>query len=296
MNASGNVILTNRDLFILKMIFDYGGCTVDQIRRRFFPTNGARSACYSRIARLVQAQYLTSLRLPSLNGVGSGRAFLTPGPKARPILAKMLGVSRTELERVRLDSPIFIQHHQAVCDFRLSIDLTCDRSTAFTLQEFLGDHELRRMPIKVTDPKTKKVISFVPDAVFTLALRDGTEQTFIVEIDLATVSPKRCREKLRCYLVNSKNHPAPVLFVAPHYQRQGALAQWAYEEAEKLKTDPTIFWITTKDQVSEKTILEEAIWTVVGGPKAIALSRVARGTPERAVLRNQPAFVGGLAE
>ncbi|MDO8673970.1 MAG: replication-relaxation family protein [Dehalococcoidia bacterium] len=255
MTKPAHLVLTDRDIQILMMIYSFGGCTAEHIRHRFFRTKGGRSACYARIAKLIQTEYITSIRLPSLHGVGSGRAFLTPGPKGRAVLAEILRLSRTELARVRADSPLFIQHHLALCDLRLAVELACERSEVFHLQEWMGDHELRQTPIKVTDPESKKGFSFVPDASFTLALPNGSEQTFLVEMDLSTLSPKRCREKLACYLIHAKKHPSPVLFVAPDDSRVGALSKWAAEEANKLKADPTIFWMSASHRISETTVL-----------------------------------------
>ena len=83
-------MLTARDLEILAMIFHYDGLVVDLVRRRFWPSPGARSACYDRLARLIADGYLQATRLPSLTGVGSGRTFLTIGGRGRRELAAML--------------------------------------------------------------------------------------------------------------------------------------------------------------------------------------------------------------
>ncbi len=295
MTKPAHLVLTDRDVQILMMIYSFGGCTAEHVQRRFFPTKGGRSACYARIAKLIQADYITTIRLPSLHGVGSGKSFLTPGPKGRAVLAEILRLSRTELARVRADSPLFIQHHLALCDLRLAVELECERSEVFHLQEWMGDHELRQTPIKVTDPASKKVFSFVPAASFNLVLPDGSEQTLLVEMDLSTLSPKRCREKLRCYLIQAKKHPAPVLFVAPDDSRVGALAKWAAEEANKLKSDPTIFWLSASHRINEKTVLSEPIWLLPGGPKALALESLVPEPRRSAAPLGEVVFAGGLA-
>lgn len=295
MKQAAQLVLTERCRRILLMTYTYGGCTAEHIRRREFPSPGARSACYAWIARLVKAEYLTSVRLPCQYTFGSGKAFLTPGPKARPILAEALGLSRTELGRLRIDSPLFISHHLQLCDLRLSLEIACERSPLFTLQEWIGDHELNQTPIRVVDPDTKKPVSFVADASFTLALSDGSEQTFLLELDLSTQSPKRMREKFRCYLVRAKKDRSPILFVTLDQARSDTLVRYAQEEAAKLKMDPTIFWLSTKSRVSSDTILDEPIWAITGGPSSIALSSVAGVSPKPPILQVQPVFAGGFA-
>jgi len=67
----------------------------------------------------------------------------------------------------------------------------------------------------------------------------------------------------------------PVLFVVPDRRRQEALARWALAEARRLGADPTIFLVTTRGALSERTVLASPIWQVAGGPPALAL--LARG-------------------
>ena len=57
---------THRDLAIIRMVYEYEGCTIEHIRRRLFKSSGASSSCYRRIARLVKQGFLKRTRLPSL--------------------------------------------------------------------------------------------------------------------------------------------------------------------------------------------------------------------------------------
>lgn len=129
MTATIYTHLTDRDLSILRMAYEYDGVSIENVRTRFFPSPGARTPCYRRLAYLVEHGFLTSTRLPSLNGTGSGKAFLTIGPTSRPILAQMLGLSRSDLSRNKMDSPMFIAHHLALCDIRLAFEMAADRKT-----------------------------------------------------------------------------------------------------------------------------------------------------------------------
>src|SRR5689334_7031433 len=101
MPSSGhhNLFLTDRDSAILQAVFSYGGCGIRHLQVRFFPDVGTRSACYARVARLVTAGYLQSDRLPSTTGQGSGPYYLTVGVRARPLLAKLLNLTPSELRR-----------------------------------------------------------------------------------------------------------------------------------------------------------------------------------------------------
>src|ERR1700720_146871 len=98
-SASPTLMLVDRDLALFQFAHDYGGVTAEILRERFFPSPGARSACYTRIGKLIAAHYLAVQRLPSASGIGSGPLFLTVGPRARPVLAKILNCSLASLRR-----------------------------------------------------------------------------------------------------------------------------------------------------------------------------------------------------
>lgn len=263
--------LTSRDLAILSFVFAYGGCTADHLRRRFFPTPGARSACYTRLARLTDAGFLRRTRLPSLTGVGSGKALATLGPAGRPIVAERFGLSRSELQRAGESvTPWVAAHHFAICDVRLSLEIAAEQRNVRV--DWTAERELRREPLRIPDPTAKSAtIVLVPDGAFSLVTMSGAEQWCWFELDQGTVPPKRLRAKLRGYLEHARSEPAPVLFVVPDLTRQAAIIRWAQEEAQKLGADPTIFWLTTTDRIRPETILAAPIWEVAGGPTAHAL-------------------------
>lgn len=289
-------VLTPRDLNILLMVYEFRGVTADHIRCRFFPnpTTGAIKSCYRRIAALVAAGYLSSRRLPALSGIGSGKAFLLPGPAARPVLAKMLGLTRSELARIRLQAPSVINHHMALIDTRLAFERAAENSRRFTLVEWNGDGDL---VIRVKDPLTKESVTLIPDASFTLALRGSNQtQTFYLEQDLGTVPPKRLRPRLRGYLVHAQETPTPVLFVVPDAQRQAAIARWASEEAARLNADPTLFWLTIAEHITEHQVLSAPIWQVAGGPPALALDALATPAPPAPpILTPKPHILAGVS-
>src|SRR5437762_1137145 len=109
------------------MVFSYGGVSINHVQQRFFPTPGARAACYARVAKLIASRYLAGLRLPSQTGQGSGKLFLTTGPAARPILAKLLNCSVSSLARqTRAKAPATLNHELAIIDFRLSLELAVE--------------------------------------------------------------------------------------------------------------------------------------------------------------------------
>jgi len=269
MHAPARLDLTARDTAILAMVFAYGGVGIAHIQARFWPTAGARSACYARVARLVEASYLGAQRLPAASGVGSGPLFLTVGAKARPDLARLWSCSAAALQRTtRMHVPQQLAHHLATCNLRLALELAVAASALVTAQEWTSEWELRRTPVKVNDPQTGGSIILVPDGAFTLTLADGSEQAFLVEMDMASMTEfRRMRARLRGYLVAARERALPILFVTTTRTRAATLARLAREEAARLGADATIFWLAQQDAVTQETVLARPIWQVVGGPE-----------------------------
>jgi hypothetical protein len=232
--------MTKRDISIITTVYDYEGCAVEHIRKLFFQGVTSRSIpCYRRLAYLVKEGYLQSLLLPALN-----KLFLTPGTKARVALSSLLKGS--EMKRIRIESPMLILHKLAICDVRVSLELATKASSLFLLAEWVNESALRRSPLSVADPETKKQTLLIPDAGFTLVSQaTGRRADFYLEMDLSTVSLKSLRGRVRGYLLRRKN-PCPVLFVVPDTKRQTALAQVAQEEAESCRQTQLLFGLRRK--------------------------------------------------
>jgi len=258
--------LTPRDMAIVEMVYRFGGCTVEHIHERMWPENTALSSCYRRIARLVAAKYLAATRLPSLSGQGSGRTLLTIGPSARPLIAKLLAVPLAALPRAAdVATPLFLAHHFAVCDFRVALELATAHDLAVSLVDWTLESELKRLPTRVTDTyalqgkSRTRTITLIPDGAFTLAHHGSAERAYF-EQDMATMSPKRLALKLRGYLIQQQELPVPVFFVTLTQSRAAQIVDLAAREAHQLKADPTVFFVTTKDQIRKDTILHAPIW------------------------------------
>jgi hypothetical protein len=258
--------MTQRDIRIITTVYDYEGCGVEHIRKLFFQGSSVRSVpCYRRLAYLVKEGYLHSLLLPALN-----KYFLTPAPKARSLLSQLL--KDKEMKRIRIESPLLILHKLAICDVRVALEVASQASPLFLLAEWINESALRRSPLTVDDLETKKETNLIPDAAFTLCSATGRKADFFLEMDLATVSLKSIRQRLRGYLLRKEQ--SPVLFVVPDGGRQKAIAQVALEEAKGLQANPTTIWITLREHLTPETILS-APWLVVGRETSVTFQGLA---------------------
>src|SRR5215208_4000807 len=273
--------ITPRDIKILQLVYAYDTCSADHLCARFFSASptpgryGPQVTCYRRVARLRQAGYLTAYRLPSLSGMGSGKLLLGLGPKGRKLLAEYLQLPRSQLKQLKqVVTPVLGAHHLAVCDVRLALELACEGRPGVSL-DWVSERELRNQPItRVKDPRpqpegvTAPDIPLIPDGQLTITLPEGAEQTFQLEVDLGTIPAKRMLSKLAGYLALAMD--SPILWVVPDQRRLEAIANWALKLSKALEIDPSIFWISTKAQITPQAVLGP-IWRVVGGPEAHAL-------------------------
>ncbi|MFN0071277.1 MAG: replication-relaxation family protein [Chloroflexota bacterium] len=263
MAARTSIVITRRDVASMVMIHTYDGCLVQDIWRRFYPSSGARAAVYTRLQRLAEAGYLARHQLPALYGRGSGRTFLTLGPKGRQMLAEHLELPRTELKRLReLTAPLLGAHHGAINAFRVSLELACESAAVHC--EWTNERELRNPPtVRIEDPQTHALVALIHDGVFRLTLAGGLSQDYALEMDMGTMAPKRMRSKLRAALLHGRDDPKPVLYIVPDRPRADLLSKWTIEEAGVLDVDPSVIWISCRDDIDEHCILTPC-WQVVG--------------------------------
>jgi hypothetical protein len=128
--------MTQRDLSIIRTVYEYEGCGVEHIRRLFFQGSSGRSVpCYRRLSYLVKQGYLRSLLLSALN-----KHFLTPGARARVVLFHLL--KGEEIKWIRIESPLLILHKLAICDIRVSLELAGKASPLFLLTQWVNESVL----------------------------------------------------------------------------------------------------------------------------------------------------------
>src|SRR5579875_781019 len=211
--------LTERDRAVLRMVAAYGGLTTDHLYRRYWSTSAFPSACYGRIARLVDAGFLHSTRMAPLSGVGTGKAVLTLGRCGQQLLAADRGVRPVEIPRASpLTHPMTAAHHLAICDFRLGLELAAEAHPDVELLDWVTESELRRTPVKVMDTyavlgnPARRQITLIPDGLFTLRFH-GREQRGLLEMDLGTTSLPRLQVKLRGYLRWYQEQAIPLFLV-----------------------------------------------------------------------------------
>jgi Replication-relaxation len=258
------------------MVFAYHGCMATHIHDRFFPLGSPLSACYRRLSRLVEAGYLTLYRLPSTTGQGSGKVFLQLGKKGRPVVAMQSGISLASMPR-RPDScaPLFALHHEAICTFRVALELAALSTPQVSLVEWVNEARLKRSPMRVKDTNVSateraRTITLIPDGAFAISYR-GRAEHGLLEMDMGTLALKRLQLKLRGYLLYQEHIKIPVFLVVPDDNRKAHVLRLAAKEATKIGADPGVFFVTTAPCVLPQVVLTRAIWQQPGTHRPVAL-------------------------
>jgi Replication-relaxation len=267
--SAGPLRPTARDLAIVTMVHELRGCTSAQIHARFWGAGHPPAAAYRRIGKLIEAGYLSSHRLPSLSGIGSGKRFLTLGASGRRMVAETLRIPVKELRGVDPSAPLFVHHHEAIGDFRIALETALGASPDLSLRSWTDERELRQQPMRIRDAfiargaERSRQITVVPDAKFTLAAR-GRLQTFFLEIDMGTIAINRLCLRIRGYLRLQDDEPAPVLFVVPTRDRVVQISHLVRTQAMELSAGSEVVFITTRAAVTNEAIVSTPIWHRVG--------------------------------
>lgn len=265
------MILTERDCAIVQWVYAMDGCATQHLRQRFFPAS-ARTTVYGRLARLVQARYLTRISLPSLSGQGSGQGWYVCGPASLALLRQTFGLTAVERKQLRHATlPTNWLHEIATRSVRCHVQQAIESLDLLTLDDWTSERELRRQTLRVQDALTRELFELTPDGRFDLVLADGRTHRFFLEIDRGSqVSGQRFIPRLRAHLQHADVQA--VLFVVPTEARAAQLCRWSSQAARQLNTDPGRIWIALLSQLTAETVLERPIWSVVGQGKTALLS------------------------
>lgn len=223
--------ISPRDLSILEAVWKYRILSVDQLSM-LIPAQSSppgatnpkhptmsQTNLYRRLRKLYDYQYLTRL----WDGPAMYYALDMKGAEE---LASNLGVPLEDLRWTVYHNRIgrhYLNHLSMVTRFHLALELACRNNPQVKLLTWIGDTRTRdphtrelldrvRVPrFKKTEagewvPKTdregeviKDTLVVCPDAVFSLEVAGKGKGTFMLEVDLSTMTTTRFKNKLRAY-------------------------------------------------------------------------------------------------
>jgi hypothetical protein len=134
---------------------------------------------------------------------GAGRAPLVYALSSRgaDAVAGRLGVDREDVDwlpRHNRATAFFLEHTLGIA--RLWAALTASlRGTGVTIDEWIGEGELRKRDIRVYDYDANRHLPLRPDGYLVLLFPDNTVRCLFVEMDMGTETNDRVARKMRAY-------------------------------------------------------------------------------------------------
>lgn len=271
--------LTERDMMIIRLVWDCRYLTRLQIQRFLFPSqekgkeHSRKNIVTKRLMLLYHNGYLDRLHPPVASNRGSSAIVYCLDRKGARLLAAELGVDMPALgwqKRQRERGLLFLQHTLEVNDFRIAVTLAA-RQDGYEILRWLDERLLRkaeaREGLKEIALQVGKGGSILPDVHFALKV-DRKKAGFFVEVDRGKTPGRRIRRKVRIYreyyasgLYEQHFHRKSlrVLTVTTSDRRLGNLKRWAEAEG-----GGRLFWFTTERSVGPETVFSQPIWKVAG--------------------------------
>lgn len=194
--------LTDRDKRIVEAVYQLRFLTRDQIKLLEFD-KGSMTACQRRLSLLYHNGYLSAVHKPIPTGYGSSKRVYCLSKKGAALIAHLY--SEKEAREIKWNEkynkvePFFIEHTLAINDVRIAFLKAALATKEYDLFWF-NEQEVKAWKEKVDDPEdSSKTLSVTPDAFLYLIGKDKKAYYFL-EVDRATESNRRWRDKIKGYV------------------------------------------------------------------------------------------------
>ena len=272
-----SMYLTERDIAVIKAVYEYRFLQREQIQQLFFPS--VNTANY-RLQRLFQHRYLQRIFAPDhyIRNARNSQAIYCLDEAGATLVATELGVPREQVswypERNRVKE-YFIQHLLKINDFRIALTNAAD-GRSDSIVTWVPEWRLKEYGEFVNDPLTGKRLPVSPDGYFIYEEgRSGKRSHFFLELDRSTMENRRFAKKIKAYIQYIKTgayqhryrtRSLRVLTVVPSEHRLRNLKETTEKAGGK-----SMFWFTTYDALQPTTILQP-VWWIAGQRQYAALT------------------------
>jgi len=258
--------LTDRDKRIVEAVYQLRFLTRDQIKKLEFE-EGSMTACQRRLSLLFHNGYLSAVHKPIPTGYGSSKRIYCLSKKGADLISYLYGEREArEIKWNKKQNQVenfFIEHTLAINDVRIAFLKAVLKTKDYDLFWF-NEKDVKAWKEKIEDPENpNKTIAITPDAFFYL-LGQEKKAYYFLEVDRATESNQRWRNKVRGYVeyVNSGKYQKRfqtsalrVLTITTSEERMTNLIQTT-ESVE----NAYFFLFATFEQIKEKNIIFDSLW------------------------------------
>lgn len=286
------MLVTERDMLILRHVGEYRVMTRQQIERLLFPPDGNQdhptktSICRRRLCLLYHNGYLERFPAPVRAGAWAWRPVYRLTAKGARLISEDTGVLDPSYWGAGFDrdqrrtkvSLLFLEHTLRTNDVRIAVTLAA-QSKGYRVEKWLDDTRLKaehmrdHVVLHATQGRSRRV-AVLPDAYIILSIGDRRAH-FFLELDQATMSNERWRTRALAYLdytasgkyeARYKTRSLRILTVTTTAKRLANLRATTEKAG-----GGRLFWFTTYAEAMDKGILCEEIWRVAGDGSVSAL-------------------------
>lgn len=258
--------LTDRDKRIVEAVYQMRFLTSEQVKQMEFE-KGSITACRRRLTLLFHNGFLSDASKPKTAGYGSSKRIYCLSKKGADLISHLY--SEKEAREIKWNDKqnkveaFFIEHTLRLNDVRIAFAKSVLETKDYDLFWF-NESEVKSWKEKVDDPENSgKNLAITPDAFLYLIGKDKKAYYFL-EIDRATESNRRWRDKIRGYVEYVKSGKYQARFKTEALR---VLTVTTSKErlANLLKTTQSVenayfFLFTTFDQIKSKNIIFQPVW------------------------------------
>jgi len=258
--------LTDRDKRIVEAVYRMRFLTSEQIKYWLFE-EGSITACRRRLSFLFHNGYLADASKPKSAGYGSSKRIYCLSKKGAALISHLYGEQEAKQikwnEKQNKVEHFFIEHTLAINDIWIAFSKAVVATNNYDLIWF-KESEVKSWKEKVVDPEnTGKTLAITPDAFLYLTGNDKKANYFL-EVDRATESNRRWRDKVRGYVEfvysrkyydKFKSESLRILTVTTSPERLTNLMK-----TTKNVDRADFFLFTTFEQIKNNDVLFDNIW------------------------------------
>lgn len=190
--------LTERDLHIIRAVYEYRVLTTQHLQTLFF---SSRHQTYARLASLYQHGFLERKFLGVYADKMNTPTLYLLDRRGAELLQAKLGLDIEWNSHTKDVGVPFLEHTLAINTVRVAVAKACEATPGFALLKWLGEPEMKagydRVIIRSTTGKNVSV-SLIPDSYCVLSTPKGIGH-FFLELDRGTMTTKRFKNKILAY-------------------------------------------------------------------------------------------------
>ena len=258
--------LTDRDKSIVEAVYRMRFLTSEQIKYWHFE-EGSITACRRRLSFLFHNGYLADASKPKSAGYGSSKRIYCLSKKGATLISHLFGEQEAKKikwsEKQNKVELFFIEHTLAINDIWIAFSKAVVATSNYDLIWF-KESEVKSWKEKVDDPENSgKTLAITPDAFLSLT-GNNKKANYFLEVDRATESNRRWRDKVRGYVEyvlsrryhdKFKSESLRILTVTTSPERLANLVK-----TTKSVDRADFFLFTTFEQVKNNNVLFDNIW------------------------------------